>query len=104
MQENPKSQEKKVTKGDYFEVPGVPIAESQEKKITKKDYFEVPGVPIAESKRETGARPEGKHEKEVSASPVSLEREEPKESEFKPQGELETGYTEESWSKPERGM
>ncbi|OED06031.1 transcriptional regulator [Methanosarcina sp. A14] len=33
-----------------------------------------------------------------------MEREESKKSEFKPEGELETGYTEESWAKPERDM
>jgi len=83
MQENPESQEKKVTKG-YF--------------------FEAPGVPKAESKEEPCARPEGKNEEEVSGSTEPLEIEEPKKSEFKPQGELETGYTEESWAKPERDM
>ena len=83
MQENPESQEKKVTKGYFCEVPGVPKAKSEE---------------------ETCARPEGKNEEEISGSTAPLEREEPKKSEFKPEGELETGYTEESWAKPERGM
>jgi phage shock protein PspC (stress-responsive transcriptional regulator) len=83
MQENPESQEKKVTKG-YF--------------------FEAPGVPKAESKEETCARPEGKNEEEVSGGIAHLEREEPKKSEFKAPGELETGYTRESWAKPERDM
>jgi len=76
--------------------------ESQEKKVTKGNFFEAPGVPIAESKEEPGARREGKTEK-ASGSTESLEREEPKKSEFKPQGELETGYKEESWEKP-KGM
>ena len=42
--------------------------------------------------------------KETSGNTASLEREEPKESDFKPEGELETGYTEESWAKPEKDM
>ncbi len=78
--------------------------ESQEKKVTKGNFIEVPGVPKAESKEETGASPEGKTEEEVSGSTTSLEREEPKGSEFKAPGELETGYTEESWAKPQRDM
>jgi phage shock protein C len=79
-------------------------SKSQEKKATKGDFFEAPGVPKAESKEESGARPEGKTEEAISGSTAPLEREEPIESEFKPKGELETGYTEESWSKPERDM
>ncbi len=78
--------------------------ESQEKKVTKGNFFEAPGVPKAESKEEPGARPEGKNAEEIGGSTAPLEREEPKKSEFKPQGELETGYTEESWTKPERDM
>lgn len=78
--------------------------ESQEKKVTKGNFFEAPGVPKAESKEEPGARPEGKNAEEIGGSTAPLEREEPKKSEFKPQGELETGYTEESWAKPERDM
>ena len=77
--------------------------ESQEKKETKGNFFEAPGVPKAESKEEPGARFEGKT-KETSESTASLEREEPKKSDFKLQGELETGYTEESWAKPESNM
>ena len=77
MQENPESQEKKVTKGSFFEVPGVVKAES-----------------------ERGTKPERKTDV-TSGSGESLKREEPTKSEFKPQGELETGYKEESWEKPE---
>jgi len=77
MQENPKSQEKKVTKGSFFEVPGVVKAESKE-----------------------GTKPERKTDV-TSGSGESLKREEPTKSEFKPQGKLETGYTEKSWGKPE---
>ncbi len=73
--------------------------ESQEKKVTRGNYFEVPGVPKAESKEEPGARPQGNTE-EASVNTTPLKREETKKSEFKPQGELETGYTEESWAKP----
>jgi phage shock protein PspC (stress-responsive transcriptional regulator) len=79
-------------------------SESQEKKVTKGNFFEGPGVPKAESEEEPCARPEKKTEEEVSGSTAPPEREEPKKSEFKPQGELETGYTEESWVKPERDM
>ncbi|HWQ48099.1 MAG TPA: PspC domain-containing protein [Methanosarcina sp.] len=78
--------------------------ESQEKKVTKEYFFEVPGVPKAESNEETFAKPKGKNEEEASGSNATLEREEPKKRELKPQGELETGYTEESWAKPERDM
>ena len=78
--------------------------ESQEKKETKGNFFEAPGVPKAESKEEPGARPEEKNAEEIGGSTAPLEREEPKKSEFKSQGELETGYTEESWTKPERDM
>lgn len=78
--------------------------ESQEKKVTKGNFIEVPGVLKAESKEETGASPEEKTEEEVRGSTTSLEREEPKGSEFKAPGELETGYTEESWAKPQRDM
>ena len=77
--------------------------ESQEKKETKGNFFEAPGAPKAESKEEPGARFEGKT-KESSESTASLEREKPKKSDFKLQGELETGYTEESWAKPESDM
>lgn len=78
--------------------------ESQEKKATKGNFFEAPGVPKAESKGEPGARHEGKIEEAISGNTSLLEREEPKKSEFKPEGELETGYTKESWKKPEKGM
>jgi Putative stress-responsive transcriptional regulator len=78
--------------------------ESQEKKATKGNFFEAPGVPKAESKGESGARPEGKTEEAISGNTSPLEREETKKSEFKPEGELETGYTKESWKKPEKGM
>lgn len=77
--------------------------ESQEKKATKGHFFEAPEVPKAKSEEEPCARHEGKTEEEVSGT-APLEREEPKKSEFKPEGELETGYTEESWAKPERSM
>lgn len=77
--------------------------ESQEKKETKGNFFEAPGVPKAESKEELGARSEGKT-KETSRSTAPLERKEPKIKDFKPEGELETGYTEKSWAKPERDM
>lgn len=79
MQENPESQEKKVTRGSFFEVPGIAKAESQ---------------------RGTGTKPEGKTDV-TSGSDEPLQREEPRKSEFKPQGELETGYKEKSWEKPE---
>lgn len=78
--------------------------ESQEKKVTKGNFFEAPGVPKAESKEEPGTRSEEKTGEEVSGGTAPLEREKPKKSEFKPQGELETGYTKESWEKPERDM
>lgn len=77
--------------------------ESQEKKGTKEHFFEAPEVPKTKSEGEPCARPEGKTEEEVSGT-APLEREEPKKSEFKPERELETGYTEESWAKPERDM
>jgi len=77
--------------------------ESHEKKVTKGSFFEVPGIAKAESERGTGTKPEGKTNV-TSGSGEPLQREEPKKSEFKPQGELETGYTEESWTKPERDM
>ncbi|HEY3363247.1 MAG TPA: PspC domain-containing protein [Methanosarcina sp.] len=78
--------------------------ESQEKKATEGNFFEAPGVPKAESKEEPNARPEGKNEEAISGSTAPLEREKPKKSEFKLEGELETGYTKESWAKPEKGM
>lgn len=79
MQENPESQEKKVTKGSFFEVPGIAKAESQ---------------------RGTGTKPERKTDV-TTGSGEPLPREEPAKSEFKPQGEPETGYKDESWTKPE---
>lgn len=74
--------------------------ESQEKKVTKGSFFEVPGIAKAESERGTGTKPERKTDV-TSGSGEPLEREEPTKREFKPQGELETGYKEESWEKPE---
>ncbi|AKB83678.1 Transcriptional regulator [Methanosarcina barkeri 3] len=74
--------------------------ESQEKKVTKKSFFEVPGIAKAESERGTSTKPGGKTDV-TSGSGAPLQREEPKKSEFKPQGDLETGYKEESWKKPE---
>lgn len=75
-------------------------SESHEKKVTKGSFFEVPGIAKAESERGTGTKPEGKTNV-TSGSGEPLQREEPNKSEFKPQGELETGYKEESWEKPE---
>jgi len=77
--------------------------ESQEKKVTRGNFFEAPGVPKADFKEEPGARPEGNTDV-TSGSTAPLQREEPKKAEFKPQGESETGYTGESWAKPERDM
>lgn len=73
--------------------------ESQEKKVTKGSFFEVPGIAKAESERGTGTKPERKNDV-TTGSGEPLQREEPKKSEFKPQGELEAGYKEESWAKP----
>lgn len=66
MQENPESQEKKVTKGHFFEAPEVPKAKSEE---------------------EPCARHEGKTGEEVSGT-APLEREESKKSEFKPESSM----------------
>ncbi len=74
--------------------------ESQEKKVTKKSFFEIPGIAKAESERGTSTKLGGKTEV-TSGSGEPLQREESKKSEFKPQGDLETGYKEESWEKPE---
>jgi len=73
--------------------------ESQ-KKVTRRSFFEVPGIAKAESERGTSTKPGGKTDV-TSGSGEPLQREEPKKSEFKPQGDLETGYKEESWEKPE---
>lgn len=40
----------------------------------------------------------------VAGESTYQERKEPEASEFKPPGELETGYTEKSWEKPEKTM
>ncbi len=78
---------------------------SNERKVTKDSFYEVPGVVRAESKEETGATPEGQTgERETGEIIGSPERKEPKETEFKAPGEPETGYTKESWTKPEKGM
>jgi len=74
--------------------------ESQEKKVTKNSFFEVPGIAKAESERGTSTKPGGKTDM-TSGSGEPLQRKEPKKNEFKSQGELETGYKEESWEKPE---
>jgi phage shock protein C len=74
--------------------------ESQEKKVTRRSFFEVPGIAKAESERGTSTKSGGKTDV-TSGSGEPLQREEPKKSEFKPQGDLETGYKEESWEKPE---
>jgi phage shock protein PspC (stress-responsive transcriptional regulator) len=126
MQENPESQEKKVTKGSFFEVPGVPKAEPKEepgarpkgktdvtggsgepleREEPKKSEFKPEGELETGYKEESWAKPQGDmEEKGVSRDIESLGREEPKKSEFKPEGELETGYKEESWAKPRRDM
>jgi len=78
---------------------------SNERKVTKDSFYEVPGVVRAESKEETGATPEGQTgERETGESIGSPEIKEPKGTEFKPPGESETGYTKESWTKPEKGI
>ena len=40
----------------------------------------------------------------MQENPEFQEKKEPKESEFKAPGEIETGYTEKSWEKPEKSM
>ncbi|MDQ1276338.1 MAG: phage shock protein [Euryarchaeota archaeon] len=40
----------------------------------------------------------------MQENPEFQEKKEPKESEFKAPGEIETGYTEKSWEKPEKAM
>jgi phage shock protein PspC (stress-responsive transcriptional regulator) len=108
MQENPNSQEKKETKkvkGSYFEVPGVPVSDFKGEsgmKKTQGNLFEVPGVPISDFKEEAGIKSEGKIEETKTSEDTALqERKEPKGSDFKVPGELETGSTEKSWAKPE---
>lgn len=41
---------------------------------------------------------------DMQENPEFQEKKEPKESDFKAPGELETGYTEKSWEKPEKAM
>ncbi len=82
--------------------------ESQEKKETKKVLFEVPGVAKESLTGESGTKPEKNMKQketggEFKTEDASLERKEPKESDFKSSG-AETGYTQESWAKPERDM
>jgi phage shock protein C len=82
--------------------------ESQEKKETKKVLFEVPGVAKESLTGESGTKPEKNMKQketggEFKTESASLERKEPKESDFKSSG-AETGYTQESWAKPEESM
>jgi len=82
--------------------------ESQEKKETKKVLFEVPGVVKEVPTGESGTKPEENIKQketggEFEIEGASLERKEPKESDFKASG-TETGYTQESWAKPEESM
>lgn len=82
--------------------------ESQEKKETKKVLFEVPGVAKESLTGESGTKPEKNMKQketggEFKTEDSSLERKELKESDFKPSG-AETGYTQESWAKPEESM
>jgi phage shock protein C len=87
MQENPNPQEKK------------------EMKISQGNLFEVPGVPISDCKEETGTKSEETiEEKKIGRDMTLLERKESKDSDFKAPEELETDYTEKSWTKPEKSM
>ncbi len=62
-------------------------------------------APKADFKGESGMKSEEKvEEKKTSDDSTVLERKEPKESDFKAPGELETSYTEKSWAKPEEKM
>lgn len=122
MQENPESQEKKVTKGSFFEVPGIAKAESErgtstkpqgktdvtrgsgeplQREEPKKSEFKPQGEPEAGYKKESWEKPEEMEEKVAAGSQTLEERKVPDESEFKAAGEIETGYTEKSWTKPE---
>jgi phage shock protein PspC (stress-responsive transcriptional regulator) len=123
MQENPESQEKKNTKGSFFEVPGVVEADKNEKPVAKPEKkaeeknieetqpkseepkesaFKAPGELETGYTKESWAKPEKGMEGKEGVDTSTLEREIPKESDFKPQGEPETGYTEKSWTKPEK--
>ena len=102
MQENPESQEKKVTKGSFFEVPGVVKAESERgtKPERKTDVTSGSGESLKrEEPTKSELKPEGMEEK-VAGSPTIEEIKVPDESDFKAPGEIETGYTEKSWTKP----
>lgn len=82
--------------------------ESQEKKETKKVLFEVPGVAKESLTGESGTKSEKNVKQketggEFKTEDASLERKEPKESDFKFSG-AETGYTQESWAKSEENM
>ncbi|HWR25620.1 MAG TPA: hypothetical protein VN278_05225, partial [Methanosarcina sp.] len=120
MQENPESQEKKNTKGSFFEVPGVVKADKTEKpaakpekkieqKVTeeplvreepKESAFKTSGVETGYT-QESWAKPEKSMEGKEAVDTSTLEREKPEGSDFKAPGEHETGYTEKSWAKPE---
>ena len=82
MQENPDYKEKKVVKGSYFEVPGTPIPDPTEKKNVRSE-------------------PKSEETRGETRTDTTLEKQEPKEKDFKPPGELETGYKEKSWEKPQ---
>jgi phage shock protein PspC (stress-responsive transcriptional regulator) len=85
MQENPDYKEKKVVKGSYFEVPGTPIPDPTEKKNVRSE-------------------PKSEETRGETRTDTTREKQEPKESDFKPPGELETGYKEKSWEKPQGDM
>jgi phage shock protein C len=81
---------------------------SQEKKEAKKikgSYFEVPGIPISDIKGESGMKSEEKvEEKKTTGNSAPFETKEPTANEFTAPGEIETGYIEKSWEKPEKSM
>jgi len=87
MNENPNSQERTETtkiQEKLFEAP----------RVSKSDF-------MVESEMEYERKID---EKEIIRDSAFQERKEPKESDFKASGELETGYTEKSWAKPEKSM
>jgi phage shock protein PspC (stress-responsive transcriptional regulator) len=123
MQENPEAQEKKNTKGNYFEVPGVVKANSTEKPAAKPEKkmeeksaeetqmkreaskasdFKAPGELETGYTEKSWAKPEKTMEGKEGIDTSALEKEIPKESDFKPPGQPETGYTDKSWTKPEK--
>ena len=91
MQENPESKEKKIAQGNFFEAPGSPITEAKETSSVKAEKI---GEKESRGEIKTDIITDTK-------SDTEFEKKEPKENDFIPPGQVEPGYSEKSWEKPQ---